>query len=164
MQTFETLEFYRGLVAKVNGANVPCVYQVNKNRQPRNTPIEKHAAADDWFLGRFGTRYRSGSIFVTSDHFVAQQYAGESARVVRVVLLTVYKYCWSPKIRDLFLQLSAVSVPDIPAFLDDAHYIEANLGDAHTSGNEVMLWCERYVGIPFDAVVKRSSAKLIVST
>lgn len=127
------------------------VHDVRKDRRPRNSDPLFHELADDWFFNKFGVRYRSAALFVTSDLRHAARYMGGSGRLVRVIPLSDYSYCWSPRLEDLTYVQSRISVLNavtVGSQLDAAEYREADLRGAHASGNELMLHCERYVAIP----------------
>lgn len=143
MESFETLPFLRGI--STNSAH-PFVAHVRKDRQPRDLAIELHEAADEWFLRRFGIKFRSQSIFVTSLHVVA---SGYGCQTVRIIPLGNYRYCWSRTTSDLLLLLKGKSANEVWGILDAAQYVDSDLSDAHSKGHEVMLHCEEYVAIPF---------------
>ena len=119
------------------------------DRKPRNSSPVFHELANQWFVSRFGTPYRSG-VFLTARPEAAAPYAASPAHVMRVVPLSAYSYCWSPTITDLLF--AATTLEDMPeainAFLAGAGYREDGLDAAHASGHEVMLCCERYLAVP----------------
>lgn len=150
MATFESLTFYRGM-SKKYPTDRPFVHQPRTNRRPRDSSQNFHNAADEWFLKRFGVPYRSAGVCVTALKLTAQAYAASPTHVMRVVPLTAYRYCWSPKVSDLLFkarELADAGVHEINAFLDAADYTEAGLEDAFNAGSEVMLHCERYIAVP----------------
>lgn len=148
MHTFETLEFYRGM-SNQYPIDRPVLVETRKNRVPRDTIPEVHIAADDWFNKRFGVRYRSQSVFLTSRCAVARGYGATPEHAFRVLPLGQYSFCWSPVADDMLkLMYDGVQAKDCPARLEAARYSENDLLEAHDSGHEVMLFCERYVAIP----------------
>lgn len=148
MESFESLAFYRGITTGPVPVS-PLIVKARKNRLPKNTPLEVHERADKWFETKFGVRYRSQAVFVTSRQFIADGYAASPQHVVRVIPLGDYRYCWSPKVYDfLTVSIDPSNSKNIEGFLDRSGYIESDLRAAHTVGYEVMIFCERYVAIP----------------
>lgn len=148
--TFESLAFYRGMSDKYP-TDRPSVVIPRRDRRPRNSSSVFHEAADRWFASRFGVPYRSHGVFLTSHPEAAVAYAASPAHVMRVVPLSTYTYCWSSKVSDLLFAATTLAdaSPDaINAFLTSAGYQEDGLEAAHTSGQEVMLFCERYLTVP----------------
>lgn len=145
-ETFEVLAFFRGVSARV-AVDTPSILSPRKKRAPRNTSPEMHALADAWFERRFGVKYRSQALFVTSSSFAARGYAETERHVVRVIPLGPYRYCWSPQVRDM-LSMSLDKAGNVESTLDAAGYIESNLHLAHELGHEVMLYCDKYIAVP----------------
>jgi hypothetical protein len=88
---------------------------------------------------------------VSARRLTCETYASSPAHVMRVVPLSEYRYCWSPRTSDLIFaaaKLESADANDIDIYLDGADYREDGLADAHISGHEVMLFCEVYVAIP----------------
>lgn len=145
MESFEISAFYRGMSADYD-CERPLLLRTRKDREPRNTDKVVHQRADAWFEQRFGIRYRSQALLVTSSIFTAKLYAATARHVFRVIPLGPYKYCWSAKVRDMVsLSTAGGTIEDM---LYASCYIESDLTQAHDSGNEVMLYCEEYVAIP----------------
>lgn len=150
MSTFEIIPFYRGFSRK-HSIDRPSVIVPRRNRRPKNSPAHFHNIADEWFRKRFGIQYRSQGVFVTSSIVAASSYAESPDYVMRVIPIDAYAYCWSPKISDLLFaanSMKSASRDEIESYLDSALYRDSELQNAHSSGHEVMLWCERYVAIP----------------
>lgn len=148
--TFETLTFYRGMAMKYP-TDRPFIKEPRTDRRPKDSSQTFHAAADEWFLKRFGVRYRSQVVCVTSRRLTAQTYAATSLHLMRIIPLAEYRYCWSPKVTDLLFKAKELAeAPSIVVheFLDSADYRESGLEEASGLGNEVMLHCSRYVAIP----------------
>lgn len=88
---------------------------------------------------------------MTASPEAALVYAASPLHVMRVIPLSTYKYCWSPTVSDLLFAATKYvnGAPEqVNAFLDQAMYRECELNEAHASGHEVMLSCERYIAIP----------------
>lgn len=152
--SFESLAFFRG-VSKSMPMDQVTVHKVRKFRQPRNSEQEFHDLADDWFLRKFGVRYRSTSLFVTSSLQHAARYAESAEHIVRIIPLSNYSYCWSPDLEDLTYaqsRLKPFSQKVVDSYLDKAGYRETDLQGAHASGNELMLLCESYMAIPISCI------------
>jgi len=150
MNTFETLPFYRGFSNKYK-TDEPSLIAPRRDRRPKNSSAHFHHVADEWFKNRFGIQYRSQGVFLTSRLISASTYAATPAHVMRVVPIGIYAYCWSPKVSDLLFaatDLASSSRDVIESYLDSAQYRDTALQDAHASGHEVMLHCERYITIP----------------
>ncbi len=150
VSTFESLVFYRGM-SKEYPTDRASLVVPRKDRRPRNSSLAFHEAADQWFESRFGVRYRSQAVFVTASPVAALVYAASPLHVMRVIPLSTYKYCWSPAVSDLIFAATKYANgthEQVNAYLDQAMYRESELNEAHASGHEVMLSCERYVAIP----------------
>lgn len=154
MSSFETFAFYRGLSEHYEIAH-PTLHATRKNRCPRDMSVDLHNTADDWFYESFGVRYRSQSIFLSSNINVAAAYAATPNHIVRIIPVGTYRYCWSSQLSDL-LQL-CMCRPDIDTFKDDlkcSSYKEDGIEEAYHSGHEVMLFCESYVCIPTNCIAQ----------
>ena len=168
MESFETLSFYRGM-SRHYSVETPVICEPRKNRRPRNTPKELHERADKWFEMKFGVKYRSHAVLLTSNVFIARAYAASEKHLFRVIPLGPYKFCWSKNIEDMLsLTVRSCAGGALEHALNGASYIESNLKEAHKSGNEVMLYCEKYIAIPIhmlsDAAVSNGhQSKLIIS-
>lgn len=162
MESFETLPFLRGIATVISH---PFVAPTRKDRRPRDLALDLHEAADDWFLKRFGVRFRSQSIFVTSVRVVASGYGPQT---VRILPLGNYRYCWSRSTSDLLSILKGATVGQVQGLLDAAQYVDVDLAAAHREGHEVMLHCDDYVAIPFEngpnpvSVPTANGGKLII--
>lgn len=150
MDSFETLPFFRGVSARYDPQR-PTIHETRRNRRPKDTSIEFHDIADGWFRSRFGVPYRSQALLLTSRRFTAQAYAATPAHVMRILPLSPYRYCWSPNAVDLLFaakKLEGASPSEVEAHLAALGYREDGLTEAHTSGHEVMLYCEKYIAVP----------------
>jgi hypothetical protein len=157
METFEVLPFFRGM--SNYDPNVPAVIKTRMDRVPRNTDKVIHDRADAWFERQFGHKYRSQAVFLTSAFFTASGYAKHSNKnVFRIIPLGPYRYCWSPKVPD-FLALTTGANSSIEKLLAGAGYTESGLQQAHDMGNEVMLFCERYIAIPSHFIDEKTFAE-----
>lgn len=150
MSSFEVLPFYRGVSARYS-MDVPTLHSPRTNRRPRSSPNAFHRIADDWFFKRFGIRYRSHSLFVTPSKFIARNYGATPDHLIRIIPITDYRFCWSPSVSDLLFaaqKLEKATLDEIESYLDQASYREEDLKAAHSSGHEVMLYCQHYIAIP----------------
>ena len=110
------------------------------DREPKHNSKVVHRVADNWFFEKFGRRYRSQAYFCTGAQDVAKHYGN----VYEVFPLNGFNFCWSPKIRDLFTEvsLSFIDPCDTPAIIDlleRGDYREVGLTDAIRSGCEIMV-------------------------
>lgn len=162
MYSFENLIFFRG--ASANYDRFTCsVNRVRKNRQPRDTQLHLHAAADDWFLRKFGIRFRSQALLLSSMQSTATAYAASPESVFRVLPLDGYTYCWSPNVADMLQLIDATTTPEnLCQKLETANYRIEDLKSAHDSGNEVMLVCEEYLAIPIALLGYATVSPLII--
>lgn len=150
MCSFEVLPFYRG-ISRVISSPHPYLSRPRTNRLPKNSPINFHSVADEWFFSRFGVRYRSNSVFLTSNLITANSYTPDTNNVVRVIPISKYRFCWSPKVSDLYwvaTRLGSASSTHIQAELSSLGYIESDLCGAFLTGHELMLNCDQYIAIP----------------
>ena len=134
-----------------HSVDAPLIKEPRRNRRPKDSPENFHQAADKWFLQKFGISYRSQGVFVTSRRLTAQAYAASPAHTMRIVPISAYRYCWSTKVSDLLFaakKMINASEEEIHQFLLGAGYQDHSLEEAHASGHEVMLYCERFVAIP----------------
>lgn len=152
MVSFESHAFYRGMKSS-RPTDRPYIVVPRIDRRPRNTDEQFHKISDAWFSKSFGVAYRSHGVFLTSSKLTAVNYAKDNSNdyVVRVIPLSKYKYCWSPKISDLLfasIHMRSSSQEEIESYLESLDYKESGLDDANAAGHEVMLFCERYIAIP----------------
>lgn len=159
MHTFETLEFYRGFSNRWP-IDRPSVITTRKDRRPRNFDDGFHARADAWFEKKFGIRYRSQAVFITSAHFTARGYGATPDHVARIIPLGEYKFCWSPKRIDLLFFERNNEGLDIEQYLDESQYQDSDLELAHSTKHEVMLYCEQYISIPTSLMKPPETAPL----
>lgn len=152
MESFETLQFFRGIA---NVVSHPFVTTTRKDRRPRDMPVDLHAAADEWFLKRFGVKFRSQALFVTSRLVIASGYGQQT---VRILPLGNYRYCWSRTTSDLLAILKDAKASQVHALLDAAQYVDCALTEAHHTGHEVMLFCDEYVAIPVETTPPSGTA------
>ncbi len=168
MHTFETLSFFRGVSDRYDPHH-PAVHEARRDRRPKDSSIEFHNFADEWFRSRFGIAYRSQSLLLTSRRFTAEAYAATPLHVMRVMPISPYRYCWSPKAVDLFFaarKLAGARAFEVEEHLASLEYREDGLADAHAAGHEVMLHCQQYITIPAhlsERIVGESGETLILA-
>lgn len=148
MATFERLSFYRGMSQKYSLDQVSLV-NTRKDRRPKDTEAAIHQVADNWFNEKFGIRFRSQSLFVTSNVGTAATYGATRQHVFRIIPLGEYSYCWSESCKDMLgLVFDCAKPVDCLARLDNAGYRMDGLDAAYQSGHELMVFCDRYLAIP----------------
>ena len=163
MYSFENLVFFRGVSGSTD-PSVCSVRKVRKDRRPRDTLLHLHTAADEWFLRKFGFKFRSQALFLTSTQTTATAYASAPENVYRIIPLDQYTFCWSPKISDMLQLIDATTTPEMLWHaLDAADYRIDDLKSAHTSGNEVMLVCDQYISIPIEKLGYASVSPIIIA-
>lgn len=94
---------------------------------------------------------------MTSKQLSASTYAATEDHLMRVIPLSNYRYCWSPKVSDLIFaatKLETASKDEIEAYLNSMQYREDELENAHRAGHEVMLFCDQYISIPIGLLGK----------
>jgi hypothetical protein len=116
-----------------------------KNRKPKNNSEDAHRVADSWFLEKFGVRYRSAALFCTGSKEVARHYGN----IFAVIPSNGFTFCWSPKIRDLYSEISLSFIKPFDAssiinILEGGDYRISNLSDAIRSGCEIMVSAPRF--------------------
>jgi hypothetical protein len=150
MDSFENLAFLRG-TSRRHSSDTVSIEVPRRDRKPKDSSAAFHAAADDWFDQKFGRRYRSGGLFVTSRRLTATTYAASEDHVMRIVPLSAYSYCWSPNVSDLLFMTQKFGAARREAIwdeLDRSGYITSDLKQAHDLGHEVMIYCDLYAAIP----------------
>lgn len=162
VSSFETHCFLRGVSTKYS-LEYPTIHLMRKDRRPKDSPTRFHQIADNWFAKRFGVAFRSQSLLITSRIFTAENYGATPAHVMRILPLSEYVFCWSPKAVDLLFaakKMESSPVEEIESHLDSLQYRLDGLAEAYNSGHEVMLHCDRYIAIPFHIVCERNTESL----
>lgn len=115
------------------------IIKTRKYRKPLHTPEHIHKEADAIFENKFGIKFRSQSVFCTSDIDVASAYGDI---VVRVEPIGDYKVCWSPTCSD-FTDIMNTNM-NVSQFIINHKYQVGDVLSAIDSKNEIMLYCESY--------------------
>lgn len=118
-------------------------------RQPKNNSQLAHSVSDNWFHDKFGIRFRSQSMFCTGDRKIAAHYGN----VYSILPFDGYQFCWSPKIRDLYSEISLSfmkkeDADSIIELLEQGDYQTTDIVAAILSGYEIMLAAPSYLVIP----------------
>lgn len=148
---------YRGMNKSINGYTI---IQTPKNRQPVDTPLEIHKALDEWFLKKFGHRYRSNAAFVTPRFTEAKSYGNPYA----FFPIGDFDFVWSNKFGDLYAEIQHIVKQKLGASVQNAvkedpeetkeivlqlvkngDYTDKNLVDAIRAKNEIMVDCDKYI-------------------
>lgn len=138
---------YRGVSKKslqrAKPTNIPNLYIVPgyyDNRNPRDTAIEVHIEINKRFVQKFGVPFRNG-VFVVGDSGLTGAYGNELAVIIPI---GNFKYCWSPKVMDLFSELEDFEFEDD----EDADFYDivdsyqtSGLKQAVSTTSEIMLYC-----------------------
>lgn len=130
------MNIYRGFV---NRPKVGVILKTRKDRKPRDSSIELHNEADEYFFKKFGIKFRSQSIFCTGDIQSAKKYG----KVAKIKPIGDSQICWSPKCFDL-IEKEDFHWMTTEEFILENEYQIGNLDKAIESGNEIMIHCDRY--------------------
>lgn len=124
-----------------------------RDRRPRDMPVEIHQVLCKWFLSRFGVNYRANSLFCTGDIAIATGYKTQSSSLLSISPIGDYSVCYSPKCRDLFAYCqfywSAPGISSEKIFsdmdsLEFSHQQNSGLESAAESMHEVMLHAKSF--------------------
>jgi hypothetical protein len=136
---------YRGITYELKPIGV---YQNRGKRRPVNTKPMVQALIDDYFMNKFGVRFRAESIFAVPDPNVAASYG----TIYVVFPIGEFKYCWSPNVEDLFIEISDINHKPITAetekfisqMMANASYQTTDLARALGTNSEIMINCKQY--------------------
>ncbi len=128
-----------------------------KDRLPRNTNRIVQQLYDNWFVEHTEIAWRSSGVFATGGVSEASGYGG-----LHVFMpIGEYRYCWSPKYKDLFnegpplSQFTEIPAEDLPELTNTVNTLlakgrynfDCNLLQGVESKHEVMFVCEKYLMI-----------------
>lgn len=159
---------------------------VRKDRKPKDTTEFLHDLFDDFFQEKFGTRFRTVSMFTFSDSTPARHYGTP----YMVFPIEDFNYIWSPEVNDLFdktlkildkidlddpeiviTQLERGVLPDesleiikngFKKELEDASYRGEQLPRAMEANNiEIMIDVNSYYGVLFTEENRKALLKAI---
>ena len=150
----------------------------NPNRYPKDTPRYLHKELNHIFTHLFKFPFRNGT-FVTSNSDMAKDYGN----VVLIIPIGEFHYLWSPHVKDLFEDwdefesgeiFNAKQKGDPSPNIEDMcnkylelmernvmQYRTINLKDAIESGNEIMIYCDRYFVFPHKNLAVMTALKQI---
>ncbi|WP_175170401.1 hypothetical protein [Achromobacter kerstersii] len=126
---------------------------LQRARQPRDTPVAVHEVLKGWFEDRFGVDYRGSSLFCTGDVAIAAGYKTQASVIIAIEPIGNYSLCYSTKCKDLFAyyqfywRITDASPDKMRADMDllgFIHHHNDGLEAAAASGNEVMLVAEKF--------------------
>lgn len=139
---------------------------VRKDRKPMDTLPMLHDAIDDWFEEEMGMKARSQTVFCYGES--GRKGAATYGDAAIIVPIGTFRYCWSPKISDLFdgiiskyMQRGRAVQPiyigsdgkldreKIFKEMDTLGYTTNKLDEAVTSISEIMIECDEYYVIPY---------------
>lgn len=133
--------------------------KVRKNRTPKNTPKELHEQLDNAFNDIFGIKARSQTLFCATK-YTASRYGDP----FYIFPIDKYEVIWSNKVEDLYidnvLDLKDQNFEYVKNWVEE-NYQKGNLCKAIESGNEVMVYCDKYLAINTEAYNEESMTKLI---
>lgn len=144
------------------------IFTRRTDRKPRDTPFHLHQDFDSAFKKQFGWNVRSSGVFAISDKKLAEDY-GDAYIFVPI---KPYKYVWSKRICDLFLEIDSsskngfYSYDDLRLLKDDENrdtdeyddlitdavktYQDKDLIGAIKSGHEIIFDCNQYILFDID--------------
>lgn len=138
------------------------IFDVRKDRKPRDTNSELSAIIDDWFEEEFAFSARSQSAFCTGNRTFALTFGLESVAVFPV---GKFSYIWTPNSQDLIDEFQdnknikqqfyvsdkngkrVISTDAVHSYLKSLKFTNNNLPAAIKSGNEIMVDCDKYIAI-----------------
>jgi len=131
--------------------------QVRMDRKPESSSKFVHNVMDEWLHKKFGIKARSTTVFTTADFQQSAGYSGGYGGAYAIFPIGDFKFVWSEKLYDPFMQMQDVMFdkederypddilgPKVEAFLEKSKYRDDNLPAAIASGNEVMIECKEY--------------------
>lgn len=118
---------------------------VRKGRKPKDTPIEIHDHANEWFLNEFKIKHRSESLFITGKMEDTKKYG----RPYVIFPVGNFNFVWSPKVKDfLSVAIHGIHTKDeLREFLERSDYTNDKFKEAVKSNNEVMINCDEYYAV-----------------
>lgn len=157
------------ITVNIDGEDVTAhIFDVHKDRRPKDSPLNLHVFAGQYFEDKFGFNFRSGAVFGAGD---VSEYSGWEYAIFP---LGKWSYVWSPEVDDLFVKFfryykqteyykpggsedfdisgfrRRVSKKVVWATLDLMKYTNNNLPAAIRSGHEIMIDCDKFLAIPKD--------------
>lgn len=142
------------------------IYEVRKNRKPRDTPPIIHKTLDDHFLKKYGHKYRSNSLFAAGSSSTVMQFGTPH----RIFPIGNFDFIWHPDVYDLLDYIHdeakrkfddyndagniRLLVRDNPErakeitneIISNIQFIKnKRLADAIELDNEIMINCDQYV-------------------
>lgn len=106
--------FYRG--HKIKNDSILKRRPRKENRRPKDTPQELHDMLNEMFVKKFGWPVRNG-VFATTNYEQDKEYGDVSV----FMPIGEYKYAWSPKVTDLYMDLNDTFIGEytIPDFYSE---------------------------------------------
>lgn len=125
---------------------------VRKDRRPTNSGDKEFEMQNTFFKGKFGVNARAEALFCFPDTGAGRSSASSYGNVFVIFPIGDFKYLWSPKVRDLFVD-SAPKHYEGGQEVADAHlesyaYENDDLPRALKTRNEIMVLCDKYYAIP----------------
>lgn len=136
------IKIYKGFT---NLPEIGTIITTRKNRTPKHLSIEKHNEVDKYFDEKFGIKFRSQSVFCTGDIKTASEYG----KVAIIEPIGEFEVCWSPICFDL-IEIEDFTWMTTEEFILENKYQIGNIQSALESGNEIMLFCEKYKVISYE--------------
>lgn len=139
---------YRGVYRHNYGTSIErgfWQYQTNQFRKPKDMPLSVHQYIDNWFLNKFGIKYRSQAVFGTGSMMLAAEYGSPHM----MLPIGNFNFCWTPILEDLYKEFDGADAmygqEAINKWMSSLQYRQNdNLKLAIESGNEIMISCDEY--------------------
>lgn len=147
------------------------IYDVRKDRLPKDTKPVIHDLMDEYFVKNFGTSFRKAALFATGDAVMAHVHGPTHA----IFPIGKYSYIWSKRAHDIFTILpfelsSAIifltnrkeqnkitdkeeqqlkdSKEKFMEWMDGMDYNDDGLLRGIETGCEIMIACDKYIAVP----------------
>ena len=132
---------YRGIQINTLGDHpVFLKKDLRTDRHPKDTPKRVSGLMDDWFKKKFGIRFRSEAMFVTSKSYTASAFG----HVYIVFPIGDYDYCWSKVYSDLTDDASDAVTNNVHRYPEEYKYLVDKYSNIKKEHLEEILEDGRY--------------------
>jgi hypothetical protein len=123
------------------------------SRNPRDSSIELHRLADDWFFSKFKIRFRSAALFGNGNSSVVAKYVDADHRAISLMPRGEFTICYSPNCVDMYEHFKAIgrhpwSREKVFVELDSLDYMVGSdelWAGALQSGCEIMMYAQEFI-------------------
>lgn len=142
-----------------------CVLSTDKNRTPKTSSKRMHKAVDEYFLSTFGWRGRSQGVFATG----SARFASYFGTPYIIIPIGPTKFIWSEEVEDLYTYFnerlmgsdSDKAVERLISAMPELEYKDRNLATALRCGHEIMVDCDQYLVIQYNAEQAKALKELL---